>query len=450
MIFPDKKFLFLNIVLLVILLSHSIYRDIQMENQYPGDLRNRIVGARLQKDGKLPYHYHWQTSDGIRYYNSDEDLWLSPDGLRQDKIPMVSDVNKITASPFFHELLYPVCDLPQRTLSRIWLWLQYILLVCMIGMISGLTNINREKWLLLNVGILFTATEAWKNLIAAGQIYLFEAFLMTCILTALVKNKKFGIILGGVCAAVFILTRPIGIVIFIPFLFYIKKNTLFLISAFSGLIIYGIFIFVSPNEKALYNDYQSGMKMQVQLHQDAANGLPPVHIGIDSKFSNIEGFDIAEVHRLSDMHPVKVFIENGNIFVIYYKIFHKKLPLSMMIGGLAFIVCILSILFLLHIRKYPAQILQILLFGFTLYMIAELFNPIYRRQYNTVQWFPLVLAGLLLLRDWKNKTFILIILGLILNIVNFEWLPMRHTLGEFCWLAALLLLVFSTNTKQAA
>ncbi|MDP9042728.1 MAG: hypothetical protein M3N30_12170, partial [Bacteroidota bacterium] len=67
MIFLRKKFLLPDVILLMAILTHSVIRDVMYDKQYPGDLRNRIVGARLQKDGKLPYHYHWQESDGIRY-----------------------------------------------------------------------------------------------------------------------------------------------------------------------------------------------------------------------------------------------------------------------------------------------------------------------------------------------------------------------------------------------
>lgn len=448
MIFRDKKILLLNCIILAIILAHSVYRDVQLEKQYPGDLRNRVVGARLQKDGRLPYRYHWQLSDGIRYYNQEEDRWISPDGLRQAKIPQDSDVNKITASPFFHELLYPVCDLPQRTLSRLWFWGQYLLMAGMIIMIAGLTKDKAIKWLLINIGVLFTTTEAWKALISAGQIYLIEAFLMCCTLTCLIKYKKAGMILAGLCAVIFTLTRPIGIVLFIPFLFYYKNYLPFLLTATAGFIFYGIFIFTSQKESALYKDYFNGMKMQVQLHQEADNGLPPAHIWTNSKFSNVEGFDIAAVQQLTVSYPVKVYSENGNIFVIYYKIFHKKLPLPALVTSMIITVCLLVSLFFFRTRNDRPDILQIAVFGFLLYMVVEIFNPIYRHQYNTVQWFPLVLAGFLPLPDWKNNIFIFLILGLVLNIVNLDWLPMRHTLGEFCWLTGLLMLVFSTSTKQ--
>ncbi len=112
------------------------------------------------------------------------------------------------------------------------------------------------------------------------------------------------------------------------------------------------------------------------------------------------------------------------------------------------IIMLLTVLFYFHINKYPPQIIQIILFGFTLYMIVELFGPITRHQYNTVQWFPLILTGILFLPGWNNGGFLLLVMGLVLNIVNFPSLPMRHTLGEFCWLTGMILLIFSSRLKQ--
>ena len=90
--------------------SFCIWRDIQIEKQYTGDLRNRIVGARLQKDGKPPYFYKWRPQDGLRYY----------DPIKLD----TTYANAITASPFFHHLLFPIADLQQREISQIWLAVQ--------------------------------------------------------------------------------------------------------------------------------------------------------------------------------------------------------------------------------------------------------------------------------------------------------------------------------------
>ena len=372
---PLKNYwLFANGLILLAILTHSIYRDIILEKQFPTDLRNRVVGARLQKDGLLPYHYHWKPADGLRYYNPDEDAWLRNGRTADDHNAMDSDINKITATPFFHELLFPICDLPQRTISRLWLWSQYLMLAAMIGMIATFTGSKDQKWMILNIGILFTTTEAWKNSIAAGQLYFFVAFLFCCIMTALLKNKNYGMILAGIFAASLVLTRPFAIVIFIPFLFYFKRYRLFLGSSLAAGILYLLFVFINPGENALYRDYFSAMKMQVRLHQ-AASGTVPIHAAPVVYFTKIEGFDLDEVNRMNAEFPIPVYSENGNVFVLYYKIFHKKLATGMLYTALAFTLGVLSFVFYLRKKHYPVQPLEILLFGFTLYMIVELFSP---------------------------------------------------------------------------
>ncbi len=406
-----------------------------LERQYPADLRNRVVGARLEKDGKLPYAYAWHPADGPRYF----DISNQNTG---------SGFSNITASPFFHQLFIPLFELPQQTVSRIWLGLQYFFLACLIGMTGALTGDKKIKWMILNVGILFTATEAWKDMIATGQLYFFEGFLMGFILFSLIINKKTTIVIAGIIAAVFTLTRPIGIVMFIPFLFQYKKYLLFLGVSFAALAVYGVFVLANPYQKALYRDYVHNMKRHVQMHQQEGPEAETSHAMRTSPYPILEGFDMNEVHRLNTEYPIRIYSENGNIFVIYNKLTHSKLPLAVLNACSVATILILSLWFYIHNRKYPVQDLQIALFGFTLYMIVELFNPIHRHQYNTVQWFSLVLAGFLLITGWRNGAFILLILGLLLNITNVQWLPMRHLIGEFCWLTAMLMLVFSSRFNQ--
>jgi hypothetical protein len=436
--FSYKELSILNGILLAVLLVHSIYRDLILDNLYPADLRNRVVGARLEKDGKLPYTYQWQPADGMRYYDMEG----------QNQKP--SGVNYITASPFFHKLLYPVCDLPQRTISKIWLWLQYLFLTLMIVMTCSLTQDKIIRWIIINVGILFTATEAWKLLIANGQNYLFVAFLICCIITGLVKNKLPGIILAAVFAAVLILTRPIAIVVFIPLLFYYKKYLLYLGVSFTLLGLYIIFVLTSSKEKALYKNYFYALHVHVKDHQEDDLENQPAITPKTLYYNGVVGFYFDEIHRLSIEHPIKIYSENGNIFVLYHKLTRANMSLSLSNGLAILSILILTISFVIFHRSFPPKSLQIILFGFTLYMIVDFFVPIYRHQYYTIQWLPLILVSFLLLPDWKNIVFVLLITGLLLNICNFSWLPMRHTLGEFCWLAGLILLVFSSRLKQVA
>jgi hypothetical protein len=428
------KLLLLNGLFLAGLLAHSIYRDVQLEKQYPGDLRNRVVGARLQKDGILPYFYHWNLDTVAGHQVS---RYMDPGNFVLQK----GDPSNITASPFFHEMLFPICDLPQRTISRIWMWLEYFLLAGIIGMACGLTPDSRKRWLLINVGILFTATQAWKTLIMAGQFYFFIGFLMICIITGLMHKRKSGIWIAGICAAMMILIKPTSIVIFIPFIFQFKKHAPFLGAAFSGLALYSLFALLTPFENALWKDYARAIPMHIDYHQHIDDqNVPALH---KPRFIRLEGFDFSEVSKDAAEYPVADYSENGNIFVIYRHLTNKKMALNILYELTFLTVIALTGIFYYYLKKYKLCLLQTLLFGFILYMVVEIFSPIYLRQYYTTQWLPLILSGFLLIRNWKSPAFILLALGLVLNILNTPLIPMRHTLGEICWFAALLLVSFA-------
>ena len=167
----------LNILILGIVIFHSVQRDIKLESHNACDLRNRVIGARLEKDGKLPYAYAWIPSDGMRYYD--------PHNPNNGSGP-----SSITASPFFHQLMWPIADWPERTISRFWVFLSYLVLAGMILMTCGMTSKPRLKWLVVNTGILLTLTHSWQSQISTGQLYLFEGFLISLVSFALVRNRR--------------------------------------------------------------------------------------------------------------------------------------------------------------------------------------------------------------------------------------------------------------------
>ncbi|HVY75265.1 MAG TPA: hypothetical protein VG890_10565 [Puia sp.] len=421
-------------MLLSSIIIHSVNRDIMLVRQYPSDLRNRVVGARLQKDGKLPYFYYWRPRDGERY----------ADPNNQNQGPKT--INNITASPFFHELLMPVCDLPQKTLAGLWTMLQYLLQAGITLLLCSLTKEQDKKWLLVNISVLFTITQAWICLISGGQLYLFEGFLMSCIIFGVLRNHKPAIVFAGVCAAMLVLTRPIAIIIFISFVLKYKKNLLWLFSAFAVLMLYWTFVLSSTFETSLWKQYAAALKMHVQLHQSDDPDLEakrtfPVNV------SDIEGYDFDEVKRLNIAYPIPVYSECGNFFYLYNITTGRKMPLSVLNSLLLISLILLSTLFYFSYRKNAPDPMQILIFALTLYMLVEMFSPIHRHQYNTTQWFPIVLSGFLFLhhRPWL---FSLLASGLVLNIGCITWLPMRHTIGELIWMAGSLLIALIPSENQ--
>lgn len=425
-----------NGLLLLFILTHSFLRDVALEKQFSGDLRNRVVGARLQKDGRLPYFYFWQNQDGIRYFD--------PNNANRS----ASGISNITASPFFHQLMYPICDLNQQTISWIWMVFQYTMLATMILVACGMTNDTNTKWMMLNIGILFTTTEAWKSLILTGQNYFFLAFLVICIIRGILSNRKSGSLIAGILMAAWILNRPIGLIALPPLLFFYKPRKVFFIATLISLSLYGLFVLSSAFEKALWKNYVLGMQEQVQVHQ-AVDSATKVKVQIAvPKITRMEGIDLEQAGRYAHANPIMVYSENGNFFVIYRELFDKKISLpalyiiSLLINGG------LMILFYFCYKKRKLHLVQVLLFAFILYMVVEIMSPVYRHQYYSTQWFPLLLTALLITGNRKQLPFLLLVLGLFLQIVNFHWLPMRHTLGEGIWLITLLLISVSTAHLQ--
>jgi hypothetical protein len=233
-------------------------------------------------------------------------------------------------------------------------------------------------------------------------------------------------------------------------MFYYKKYLLYLGVCFTLLGLYVISVLTSSKEKSLYKNYFYSLRVHIKDHQEDDLENQPAVAPKTFYYDGVEGFYTDEIRRLSIEHPIKIYSENGNVFVFYHKLTSANMPLSLSNGLAILSILILAISFVIFHRSPPPKNLQIILFGFTIYMIVDFFAPVYRHQYYTIQWVPVILASFLLLPDRKNIVFLLLITGLLLNICNFSWLPMRHTLGEFCWLTGLILLSFSSILKNEA
>jgi hypothetical protein len=429
-----KTFIVLFSIVCVVTLFFFIRRDIrQVDQQWPGDFRNRVVGARLQLAGKLPYFYHWNPADGTRFL----DLGCCPpDGY----------ANAITASPFFHQLIYPIANLSFHTIAIIWVCLQYVMLLAMILMFCSRTSSMRTRATIAGTGLLFPATWAWALLIYECQLYLLVAFLIALVATCLLNPKKNSLIPAGICAAAFVLIRPIALIIFVPFFFQYRRYLLFIVTAFSGIALYGIFVLTSPFERALWTDYAQALRSHIVIHQDP----PPDITKPCSSANNVEGYRFTGINPEIGKNPIFNHLEEGNIFVLYTMLMKKKMPLTLLNTLLLITTGLLLILFFYFSGKCHPSVLQYLIFAFTLYMLVELFNPIHRAMYNAVQWFPIILACLLFNDDRKMPAFAPLMLGLALCVFHPVWIVMPNTLGEFCWLTTSLLISFTPTRHLIA
>lgn len=425
----------------IVALCMAIYRDVTIyERAGAPDLRNRIVGARLQQDGISPYFYRWQPGEPVRYYD------ISNIGD--------SGISNITATPFFHSLLYPVANFQQRTISYIWLALEY-LFVLAAGIIAfRLAANNVQKLFVLTGFTLFLFTEAWASHIVCGQLYLLLPLLTMIIYYCFTRKEKLSAaFIGGLTAIVLLLIRPNAAVFFVPFLLLAKSYSRKYLAVFIlPMILLPAIYFSFENNRNYWSAYLKAIPEVVKQHQtdlpDAAAEQTRLNQELH-KLAAYEGWNAKEIVEHEKKTNLVVQSENGNVFVFYKLLLHRKMSVGLMslLSGLS-IVVLLILFYLLGKRSGSITLPNIALLGYCLYMIVDLFSPVYRHQYYGVQWlFPLLLAA----SAYKpaNKWFYVALLaGLWLNVINTGLIKMEHSLGEYLMLITLLVLSISRKLSH--
>ena len=423
-------------LLAVLSIGCCIFRDIHIERQHPNDLRNRIVGARLQMDGRSPYFYHWKPADGLRYYD-----W-------NNSWPTLQ-ISNITATPFFHQLLYPIANLPQRTISKIWFVLEYIVLGMMMVFALRMATQRKQKYAVVVTVLLFLHCYGWRTGIEQGQMYILiplMTFLFYVIITS--KPSLFHAALAGIISASLLLIRPNTFLFFLPFLFILPRYSVKYKMIFAASLI-AVFLaaFGSTHSRSYWSDYRKAIGEHIKL-QHGLDPLvtknPPVPV-----LNQYEGWNWKQIEqaRLFSFHDRTN--EQGSVFVLLNMSLHIQTPVWVLYLLCAIFVLILSFFFW-RIYKPTDKIgaYTISLLGFYLYMASDLFSPVQRANYNVSQWiFPLLLTASIYSSSINKMWLVGILTGLLLNSLSFYLFPMRHTVGEYVIFASLLGILFTTKLE---
>lgn len=414
--------------ILLVVFCLALMRDLAIEQTGTIDLRNRVVGSRLQMDGKAPYMYKWVAGDDtLRYYNPVN----------------MGGVSNSTATPFFHTLLYPIANLPERTISYIWLFIEYALLFISCLLALRLAGNNRQKIAVAITLVLFLFTEAWKNHIAVGQLYLFVPCLAMIFYYCVRKRDSYvAAFFAGLTAIVLVLIRPNTVVFFIPFLFLLSNYTRkYLAVLLIPVIMLPVCYFSFEKNRDYLRSYTHGIQEAVKGHQSFFYPRkPPLPIKM-GYLSEWEGWRKAATDSMETVIKPHRYSEHGNVFVVFMAITKKHIPVSIMnLLSALFIILFAGICFRLRKTQQHIELPNIAIFGFCLYMISDLFSPIWRHQYYATQWlFPLLLAAAVYHKANK-RVYALLLAGLVLNIVNTSYMKMEHTIGEYLLLFTLLYL----------
>ncbi len=405
--------------------SHALKRDILYERSYTGDLRNRVVGARIIKDKGSPYFYKWKKGDGFRYYDP---------GNFDAAHPSIT-----TTSPFFEQLLSPVVDLPQSQIEQFWLIFEYLALAGMVIFIFSWSTTDKQRLAVGWLYLLFLMTNAWKDHVAVGQSYIVIPLFTMLFFACWQRVRNIGWALAaGTAAGCLLLIRVNTLVFFIPFIFLIPRYPRsWIVAFFAPVIILLGWSVLDKRESGLWKDYEQMVQEQIVIQQE----LHPVlqHNDPDPHFKEWEGINMDAVDAATKEQNDPIYKENGNFFMLVRLIFHRKLSVAFLGLSAIFLIAALTIFFYwLHAPFGRQDVARVALFGYCLYMISDLFSPIYRGEYYAVQWlFPLLIAAGTYQGRMKAAYGILLA-GLLLSCIHLPFVKFSNTIGEYLFLVALL------------
>jgi hypothetical protein len=325
----------------------------------------------------------------------------------------------------------------------------------------SLARAPKARAMVAVTALLFLFTNAWELHTKYGQTYLLVPAL-AMLFTAIVRKPCFrgqGP-LSGLVAVLLVLVRPNAVLFLLPFVWWAvhERRRIWKIAFLVPAIVALAWVLLVPRERRLWSDYQVMLSQQVKIHQDLGAKRRPTWI--DPGIGDWEGVNMDTVRARIGRDPVHIYSENGNVFVLYQKIVGRRMPLGLLGGlGLLSIAAVLAIL--VRVRR-PAfakasageaecgdrAVARLAIIGFCLYMISDLFSPIYRHAYYGVQWImPLLLAAAVYNRR-ERRVYLCLLLCVLLNIVHLPFMRMANTIGEYGFLIGLLAIGFAHRVEN--
>ena len=425
-----------KVLLIVGLLSlalYGIYRtDIVQRNVEWKDMRNRVVGARLMKDGIAPYYHHWHPGDSLKYVM---DLDIDTSHYRR--------TSACTASPFFHRAFIPIAGFDESTIERGFFIFFYMLFA---AMVCAMLYKSKQIIITLLFAVAFIFSDGWVMHIVVGQYYFIFGCLFFAIACLLMKNKHF---LAGLLLAFLVLLRPNAVLFGVPFLFVILPYKRCFAGFALGILAYGLFAMSSPFEQKNWKEYSSSIKYYSQLHLDFLDKktvkLEDASYNIDSLVPPV--FEGSNLKALAIQHtstPETQYFREQYNFYLAYKVIFKKAP-SMLIlnallaGGILFI---MTVLFLKKRRDWNSFPLPSLLFsGLLMYELSCFFAGVTSFPYQMTQWFAGIALMVIFYKKIPKVLFVLAFGAMVGNIVFMPVILGRHLFTESLYLLTLFLII---------
>ncbi|KAA5536113.1 DUF2029 domain-containing protein [Taibaiella lutea] len=400
-----------------------------------GDFRNRVQGARLMKDGIIPYYYHWHPGDPVRYV-SEHDI----DTSHRRRVSMC------TSSPLFHRVLGPFADYNEPVIDRGIFILFYAFLVIM-ALLTWYKSKNLLLTLLFFVPFLFS--DGWCHHITLVQNYFLFGFLFFLVSFTILKKHYF---FAGLLFALLFLFRLNSIVFAIPFILLFRQYKHFILGLASGLLIYVSILAFFPFERKNWTEYFSALQEHTKVH---LGQLPHEqrYYNIDSLLPfpfEGENFAAMEIKR---QHTPSTWVnpEASNFSLIYKFILKRQPPVLLLNGLLGF--CYLSVIaaFFFVKRKqkdYNISIEQVLLTGLLFYGLSCFFSPIISNPYQMPQW--MTVAALIIIFNRKIPRWLIVFffLGIFVDLVYFPNIRGKHAISDVIFMFSTFLIIIKSDWNK--
>jgi hypothetical protein len=407
----------------------------QTVDEYPmiyNDLRNRVVGARLMKDGLEPYFFIWKPGDPMRYY----DTGINEGGF----------ISVATSTPFWHWVMMPICELPQYQVALLFFVLQWACVVWCVVVARGFAKGASQKHMVALVAGLMMFTLGFRQHFAQMQNYLFVPALILMAVYLWQKRKGWlNLAAIGCCLAVLLLMRPTFLLLLAPLILHAGwRKPLF--SAGVVVVFYALFAFSNHNQRYNWQQYFSFIKYKAGTLQ-----MPPFHPVISTWVppESSEGIVFKEPKTqkiIAGMYDGQM--EDSNYLYIHFGVFGKMPPhlllyclqILTLLGGTGFA------LFIWH-KKKANYWYGLLLTGFLTYWFFEFFSDIASKlQYYIVLFLYVLLLHFALPAKYYKLPLAMIGLGMFFCIFNLP-VKMNCTIGQLLIIGGLFTDMWLRNRK---
>lgn len=439
----NKFFRLFLIVTLVIAFVAGISKAVKIQSVTGmGDMRGRVVGARLVKDGRSPYYYCWYPGDSMRYFEG---------AILDSPRVTVKRVSSVTASPAILRAMIPFVEYHEYQID----WGSFILFHClfMIGIGLALYYTPRKHWhITLLLLIPFVLTDGWYNHTLAIQYYLLFGFLFLLI-SLLLFNKKEA--LAGLLLAVLILFRPNAIVFLLPFFIAGFKYRKFILATTTGIIVYAVAALLNPFEKSLWQDYFESLKGHEAIHMRDSG---PIVYSKD-QFPTLpllprtfEGEDYHKLDSLNRIADIKVYPEAASFKQAYKAVVGHNPPKVILQLLLLISVGVIGLRLALVSRKKgkaSTPEYKLVIAGLLFYFLSSFFSTIVTASYQFPQWWVMGFLYAIFLPRIPRLALVLFVSGVVFNFYIMPDFKGRHLISEVLVLLSAVWVLFAPDKETS-